>query len=621
LVQYVIRTIPQSNESELVLVERPLRSLARAGNVDKPVRGAIFDRTSTAHGAAETLLSHKSLAITALATAAAEERRVVRSIDVIDEVGSIFKNDAAMRKCLKIMLAVFESGDVDVLLVVEASRLMRVHADLPAIIEFIRAADAAGVPVFTLLPASYFNANCIAMDRERCVLLREFNVSEATSEGQAAYSAAHHIGRRVAHDLVINRGIVSSRVISLVHGVTKALLSVTSSRIDFVAVCARTSPPGDIGRALNAGLSQVTCTANLFFGVDTQQKLLLRLFAGDEGISVCNEYNAFPLVQLLNQVGATVDRPLYVFYRTLERIARSEELIRRLCVEERARIVVALMPRTLFAALVKLFTTDHDLVSAILPTLPVDAPERATLIAYVAALRTIVAAGGIYGLNPCLLLPFELNGLIVEPLCAYTKDTSAGFLLVFPLAEGLHGMHGSQSLEQMLATEHAALDPNERHFFDPAQITLTYTQKTIGFHDADSPARDCRNAGCNVHAGARAAHCSLGDADVASLKLRGDRVLNVHRCAKCNGVRNVFPCKWPGCAVELSTSSHRQRHVDEVHHGVKFQCHFCGKELTRECYLRDHIKSFHAADVLAQQAQAEVAVHGKRTFESISEDE
>jgi hypothetical protein len=618
LVQYVIRTIPQSNESELVLVERPLRSLARAGNVDKPVRGAIFDRTSTAHGAAETLLSHKSLAITALATAAAEERRVVRSIDVIDEVGSIYKNDAAMRECLKIMCAIFESGDVDVLLVVEASRLMRVHADLPAIIEFIRAADAAGVPVFTLLPASYFNANCIAMDRERCVLLRQFNVSEATSEGHAFYSAVQQLARRLADSLVINRGIVSSRVISLVHGVTKALLSVTSSRINFVAVCARTSPPGDVGRALNAGLSQVTCTANLFFGAHTQQKLLLRLFAGDEGISVCNEYNAFPLVQLLNQVGATASRRLHVFYRSLERIARSEDLIRPLCFERRAHIVVALMPRTLFAALVELFTTDHDLVSAILPTLPLDAPERATLIAYVAALRTIVAAGGIYGLNPCLLLPFELNGLIVEPLCVYTKTTSAGFLLVFPLAEGLRGMHGAAPLEQILATEHAALDPNEQRFFDPAHITLTYTQKMIGDHDADSPADDCRNAACNVHAGARAVHCSLGDADVASLKLRGDRVLNVHRCAKCNGVRKVFPCEWPGCAVELSTSSHRWRHVRAVHHGVKFQCEFCGKKLTRKSNLQKHIRRRHAADVLVQQAEAQAGVHGKRTFEAIS---
>jgi hypothetical protein len=591
--------------------------------VDEPVRGVIFDRTSTAHGAAETLLSHKSLAITALATAAAEERRVVRSIDVIDEVGSIFKNDAAMRKCLKIMLAIFESGDVDVLLVVEASRLMRVHADLPAIIEFIRAADAAGVPVFTLLPASYFNANCIAMDRERCVLLREFNVSEATSEGQAAYSAAHHIGRRVAHDLVINRGIVSSRVISLVHGVTKALLSVTSSRIDFVAVCARTSPPGDVGRALNAGLSQVTCTANLFFGAHTQQKLLLRLFAGDEGISVCNEYNAFPLVQLLDQVGAAVDRPLYVFYRTLERIARSEELIRRLCVEERARIVVALMPRTLFAALVTLFTTDHDLVTAILPRLPPLARERATLIAYVGALRRIVDNGGIYGLNPCLLLPFELNQLIVEQLCAYTRTTSAAFLLVFPLAEGLRGMHGSQSLEQMLATEHAALDPNEQRFFDPAHIKLTYTQKTIGFHDADSPADDCRNAACNVHAGARAVHCSFGGAGVASLKLRSDPILCVHHCAECNRARNKFPCKRPGCTVVLSKPCHRQRHVLFVHEGVKLQCELCGEKLTQS--LRRHIKRRHAADVLAQQAEeseeeveVEAEVHGKRTFEAIS---
>jgi hypothetical protein len=604
--------------------------------VDEPVRGVIFDRTSTAHGAAETLLSHKSLAITALATAAAEERRVVRSIDVIDEVGSIFKNDAAMRKCLKIMLAIFESGDVDVLLVVEASRLMRVHADLPAIIEFIQAADAAGVPVFTLLPVSYFNANCIAMDRERGVLLREFNVSEATSEGQAAYSAAHHIGRRLAHDLVINRGIVSSRVISLVHGVTKALLSVTSSRIDFVAVCARTSPPGDIGRALNAGLSQVTCAANLFFGAYTQQKILLRLFAGDEGISVCNDYDAFPLVQLLNKVGAAVDRPLYVFYRTLERIARSEDLIRRLCFEERARIVVALMPRTLFEALVKEFSTNHALVAAILPRLPPLARERATLIAYVGALRRIVDNGGIYGLNPCLLLPFELNQLIVEQLCGYTKTTSAAFLLVFPLAEGLRGMHGSQSLEQMLATEHAALDRNKRHFFDPAQIKLTYKQETIGFHNADSSAEDCRNAACNVHAGARAVHCSLGDEDVASLELRGDRVLNVHRCADCNGVRDVFPCKWPGCTYELTTLGNRQRHVDEVHEGAKFQCEFCGEWLTRKCNVQRHIKRKHAADVLAQQAeenevqveeQAEedeevevpAVVHGKRAFESISE--
>lgn len=423
MVQYVIRTNPQTGESELVLVQRPLGSLARAGVVAEPLRPVILDRTSTADGAAETLLSHKSLAIKALATAAAEERRVVRSIHVVDEVGSIYKNDVAMRKCLKIMLAIFESGDVDVLLVVEASRLMRVHADLPQIIEFIQAADAAGVPVFTLLPASYFNANSTMIDGERCVPLREFNVSEATSEGHAFYSAVQQLARRLADSLVINGGVVSSRVISLVHGVTKALLSVTSSRIDFVAVCARTSPPGDVGRALNAGLSQVTCTANLFFGAHTQQKLLLRLFAGDEGISVCNDFNAFPLVQLLNQVGATASRRLHVFYRSLERIARSEELIRRLCVEERARIVVALMPRTLFAALVKLFTTDHDLVAAIiLPTLPVDAPQRATLIAYVGALRRIVDNGGIYGLNPCLVLPFQLNGLIVEPLCLHERD-------------------------------------------------------------------------------------------------------------------------------------------------------------------------------------------------------
>lgn len=197
-------------------------------------------------------------------------------------------------------------------------------------------------------------------------------------------------------------------------------------------------------------------------------------------------------------------------------------------------------------------------------------------------------------------------------------------------------MHGSQSLEQMLATEHAALDRNKRHFFDPAQIKLTYKQETIGFHNADSSAEDCRNAACNVHAGARAVHCSLGDADVASLKLRGDRVLNVHRCADCNGVRDVFPCKWPGCTYELTTLGNRQRHVDEVHEGAKFQCEFCGEWLTRKCNVQRHIKRRHAADVLAQQAeenevqveeQAEedeevevpAVVHGKRAFESISE--
>jgi hypothetical protein len=632
LVQYVIRTIPDTSESELVLAARPLGSLVLAGD-----RYMLFDRTSTVNSvenAEETLRSHKSLSITALATAAAEERRVVRSIDVVDELGSIYKNDVAMRKCLEIMCASF--GSVDVLLVVEASRLMRVQEDLPKIFKFIQAAHNANVPVFTLLPAGYFNANCIVIDGERCVRLSQFKVSEATCEGPAFTSAAHHVARRLADSLVTNAGVIKSHVIYLLRCVIAALLSVAPSRLGFVAVCARVSPSGAIGRALNAGLSQVTCVANLCFGGDAQHNLLLRVFAGKDGISVSDDYDTYPLVQLLKEVGATEDDPLDVCYRSLERISRSEYVIRRLCAERRARIVAALMPRTLFAALVKEFNNNHELVAAILPRLPPLARERATLIAYVSALRRIVDNGGIYGLNPCLVLPYQLTEHIVGPLCAYTKETSASFLFMFPVVEGLRGMHGSQSLEQMLATEHAALDPNEQRFFDPAHIKLTYTQKTIGFHNADSPAGECRNAGCNVHAGARAAHCSLGDADVASLELRGDRVLNVHRCADCNGVRDVIPCEWPGCTAEMS-SGHRRRHVREVHHGVKFQCEICGEKLTKKFNLQRHIKRRHAADVLAQQAEVEAeeqveeqaeedeevevpaVVHGKRAFESISE--